>query len=102
MFGYVITDEAIKLAINAMPGDFEIISEDDNRYCNPPRTRLLNDEETREGVKEMLEAAIPNLYEAWAKDRLDGVAECIRNAPRNKDYVNAAEALGLDPERYES
>lgn len=53
-----ITNEMIDAAVSEMPGDFEIISEDDNRYCNPPRTRLLDDDETRQGVREMLEAAL--------------------------------------------
>lgn len=53
-----ITDEAVQAAIDERPGEFQIISEDDNRYCNPPRTRLLNDDETKKGVREMLEAAL--------------------------------------------
>lgn len=51
------TDAQIRAAIDAMPGDFEIISEDDNRYCNPPRTRYLTDDEEYAGVRDMLIAA---------------------------------------------
>lgn len=52
------TDAMIDAAIDQMPGNFQRISEDDNQYCSPPRTRRLTDAEEREGVREMLNAAL--------------------------------------------
>jgi hypothetical protein len=52
------TEAQIDAAYWEMPGDFEIISEDDNRYCNPPRTRILDEDETRAGIRDMLRAAL--------------------------------------------
>lgn len=53
----VPTDAQIEAALTWLP-DYDVISEDDNRYCNPPRTRYASDEERREVVDEMLSAAL--------------------------------------------
>lgn len=52
------TEAQIHAAIDEMPGSFDIISEDDNRYCNPPRRRNLDEDETYSGVRDMLRAAL--------------------------------------------
>jgi hypothetical protein len=60
-----ISPGMIDAAVSEIPGWFADYSPDDNQYCSPPRTRELSDEETRKGVREMLEAALA----AWRDER---------------------------------
>lgn len=57
-----VTEEMVTAALDWMPGEYIVTkSEDDNRYCNPPRRRELTHEEERAGVREMLEAAFATI-----------------------------------------
>jgi hypothetical protein len=53
-----ITAEMVEAAEAELYGDVTILSEDDNRYCNPPRTRSLTDEEQSAMVRSMIAAAL--------------------------------------------